>query len=78
MGLRNGPNTKDWIDLATTMGIRFHSITQPQDCAIEETVREAVYETKLGTGGQYLSFKFNAMDASDASAVTQTETGGFE
>ena len=70
MGLRNGPHPKDWIDLATAMGIRFHSITWLKYCAIEETVREAVYETRLGTGGQYLSFKFNAMDASDASAVT--------
>lgn len=70
MGLRNCPNPKHWIDLATAMGIRFHSITWLQDCAIEETEREAVYETRLGTGGQYLSFKFNAMDASDASAVT--------
>ena len=31
-----------------------------------------------GHGGQYLSLKFNAIEASDVSGLTQTETGGFE
>ena len=42
--LRNGLNPKDWIDLGTPMGIRFHPISELQDCAIEETVREATNE----------------------------------
>ena len=49
--LRNGLNPKDWIDLGTPMGIRFHPISQLQDCAIEESVREANNEARLGMGG---------------------------
>ena len=39
--LRNGLNPKDWIDLGTPMGIRFHPTSELQDCAIEESVKEA-------------------------------------
>ena len=39
--LRNGLNPKDWIDPGTPMGIRFHPTSELQDCAIEESVKEA-------------------------------------
>lgn len=39
--LRNGLNPKDWIDLGTPMGIRFHTTSELQDCAIEESIKEA-------------------------------------
>ena len=39
--LRNGLNPNDWIDLGTPMGIRFHPTSELQDCAIEESVKEA-------------------------------------
>ena len=58
------------IDLGTPMSIRFHQTSELQGCAIEETVWEAIDEAWLGMGGKYLSFKLNAMEASDVSRVT--------
>ena len=52
------------------MSIRFHQTSELQGCAIEETVWEAIDEAWLGMGGKYLSFKLNAMEASDVSRVT--------
>lgn len=52
------------------MSIRFHQTSELQGCAIEQTVWEAIDEALLGMGGKYLSYKLNAMEASDVSRVT--------
>ena len=52
------------------MSIRFPQTSEPQGCAIEETVWEAINEAWLGMGDKYLGFKLNAMEASDVSRVT--------
>ena len=52
------------------MSIRFHQTSELQGGAIEETLKETIDEAWLGMGGKYLSFKLNAMEASDVSRVT--------
>ena len=52
------------------MSIRFNQTSELQGCAIEETVWEDINEAWLGIGGKNLSFKLNAMEASDVSRVT--------
>ena len=52
------------------MSIRFYQTSELQGCAIEETVWEAINEAWLGMVGKYLSFKLNALEASEVSRVT--------
>ena len=78
VGARNAMNPKDWVDLAKARGIRFHPMFEMLERGIDETVEEAIDQAWSGTDGQYLSFNFNVMDASDAPGVTSTEPGGLE